>query len=272
MKDEPPKTRKPLKAGAAEKGRRQRRASGAGGRSTPAPSAPPSASGGRAGVETALRQQQAATAEILRLIAASPDDAQPVFDAIARYAAGKMELYLERFPVMALVDEIGGLIRPLAERRGNCLSLSCGPETGQMRADQTKVRQVLFNLLSNACKFTENGAISLVVRRDGGEGFASVVFEVTDTGIGMTSEQLGRLFEDFPQADAATASRYGGTGLGLALSRRLCRLMGGDVAVSSEPGRGSTFIVRLPTEPADAATAPPARADSLRNADEAPAQ
>jgi signal transduction histidine kinase len=115
-----------------------------------------------------------------------------------------------------------------------------------MRADPTKVRQVLFNLLSNACKFTDHGTVSLVVKPDGAGDAAWLTFSVSDTGIGLTPEQLGRLFQDFAQADAATTRKYGGTGLGLALSRRLCRLMGGDVTVQSEPGRGSTFTVRLP--------------------------
>jgi CheY-like chemotaxis protein/anti-sigma regulatory factor (Ser/Thr protein kinase) len=117
-----------------------------------------------------------------------------------------------------------------------------------MRADMTKVRQALFNLLSNACKFTERGTVSLTVTADGGE----IAFSVRDTGIGMTAEQVERLFQAFSQADAATTRRFGGTGLGLALSRRLCRMMGGDVTVESEPGRGSVFTVRLPMHVAEA--------------------
>ena len=122
-----------------------------------------------------------------------------------------------------------------------------------MRADQTKVRQILFNLLSNACKFTEAGTVSLTVRPEWKPARSTrlMVFEVTDTGIGMTDEQMGRLFQEFSQADASTARRYGGTGLGLALSRRLCRMMGGDVTLASTPGRGSTFTVRLPVEVAE---------------------
>ena len=115
-----------------------------------------------------------------------------------------------------------------------------------MRADLTKVRQALFNLLSNSCKFTERGKVSLVVRGEYGNGHDAVVFEVTDTGIGMSQDQIARLFQEFTQADASTRRRYGGTGLGLALTRRLCRLMGGDVTVVSEPGRGSTFTLRIP--------------------------
>jgi CheY-like chemotaxis protein len=117
-----------------------------------------------------------------------------------------------------------------------------------MRSDLTKVRQVLFNLLSNACKFTEKGVVRLAVAREGTEQDAWLSFVVSDTGIGLTPEQLGRLFQEFSQADAATTRRYGGTGLGLALSRRLCRLMGGDVSVTSEAGRGSSFTARLPAD------------------------
>src|SRR5215217_2754346 len=120
-----------------------------------------------------------------------------------------------------------------------------------MRADQTKVRQALFNLLSNAAKFTDHGTISLAVERGQDEWIS---FAVTDTGIGMTEEQLGRLFEAFSQAEASTRSRYGGTGLGLAISRHFCRLMGGDLTVTSVYGRGSTFTVRLPAVVAEPAS------------------
>jgi signal transduction histidine kinase/CheY-like chemotaxis protein len=172
---------------------------------------------------------------------------------LSKIEAGKMELHLERFDVGALVEEIGAVVQPLADRRGNSLVTWCAPDAGQMRADQTKLRQALFNLLANACKFTEGGTISLEVRREWmperyGHG---MLFEVTDTGIGMTPEQLGRLFQEFSQVDATAARRHGGTGLGLALSRRLCRLMGGDITVRSEPGRGSRFTITLPVEVED---------------------
>jgi signal transduction histidine kinase len=120
---------------------------------------------------------------------------------------------------------------------------------GAMRADVTRVRQVLLNLLSNASKFTDHGCITLAVERAGGE----IVFRVSDTGIGMTPEQLGKLFQAFAQADVSTASKYGGTGLGLAISRRFCEMMGGDVTVESAPGKGSTFTVRLPVTVREAA-------------------
>jgi CheY-like chemotaxis protein len=135
-----------------------------------------------------------------------------------------------------------------------------------MRADLTKVRQALFNLLSNACKFTEGGIISLAVAREASDGRDWLVFSVSDTGIGMAPEQLSRLFEAFSQADAATTRKYGGTGLGLALSRRLCRMMGGDVTVESEAGRGSTFTIRLPArvaEPSEELVVPSRAADRV---------
>ena len=181
---------------------------------------------------------------------------------LSKIEAGKMELYLESFDVAGLVRDIAAVIQPLAAKNANRLEVRCPVETGAMRADLTKVRQALFNLLSNACKFTERGTISLTVAREVVDGRDSMVFAVGDTGIGMTPEQVSRLFEAFSQADAATTRRYGGTGLGLALSRRLCRVMGGDVTVESIAGRGSTFTIRLPAEVAEtvAEPAPPAEA------------
>jgi anti-sigma regulatory factor (Ser/Thr protein kinase) len=169
-----------------------------------------------------------------------------------------MELYLERFEVPSLVEEIAAVVQPLAARKGNTLATRCEPGAGDMYADQTKVRQALFNLLSNACKFTERGTVSLSARRERLPDHDApwMVFEVSDTGIGMTEEQMGRLFQEFSQAEASTSRKYGGTGLGLALSRRLCQMMGGDISLESEVGRGSTFTIRLPAE-VSAAAAPP---------------
>jgi len=176
---------------------------------------------------------------------------------LSKIEAGKMELYLETFDVAGLVRDIAAVIQPLAAKNGNRLDVRCPEGVGTMRADLTKVRQALFNLLSNACKFTDKGTISLSVSREAAAGGARIVFGVADTGIGMTPEQLGRLFEAFSQADAATTRKYGGTGLGLALSRRLCRMMGGDVTVESEAGRGSAFTIRLPVDVTSAAGGPP---------------
>jgi signal transduction histidine kinase len=122
--------------------------------------------------------------------------------------------------------------------------VDCSPDIGTIRADQTKVRQTLFNLLSNASKFTEKGTIRLQARRTSAPD--QTVFRITDTGIGMTQEQLGRLFQAFSQADVSTSKKYGGTGLGLAISKKFCQLMGGDLTVESEYGKGSTFTVTLP--------------------------
>jgi len=154
-----------------------------------------------------------------------------------------MDLFVEAFDLRRLVGDVEGVVRPLTEKNANRLVIDCPDGLGTMHADQTKVRQTLFNLLSNAAKFTDHGTISLTIKRERDEW---ITFAVTDTGIGMTEEQLGRLFEAFSQAAASTRSQYGGTGLGLAISRHFCRLMGGDLTVESAYGQGSTFTVRLP--------------------------
>ena len=166
---------------------------------------------------------------------------------LSKIEAGKLELHVEELDLPAVVGEIESIVAPLAARNGNRFELVCESDVGRMRADVTKLRQVLINLVGNACKFTERGRIVLRVVRERVGDAAWLCFSVADTGIGMTSDQLGRLFEDFMQAEAWTSQKYGGTGLGLALSRRLCRLMGGDLTVTSEAGRGSTFTARLPS-------------------------
>jgi len=195
-----------------------------------------------------LKRINAAGKHLLELINAVLD--------LSKIEAGKMELYLESFDVAGLVKDIAAVIQPLAARNANRLEMRCPENVGTMRADLTKVRQALFNLLSNACKFTDRGTISLAVAREASDGQDWMMFSVSDTGIGMTPEQLTRLFGAFSQADAATTRKYGGTGLGLALSRRLCRMMGGDVTVESEAGRGSVFTIRLPARVAEAADEP----------------
>jgi CheY-like chemotaxis protein len=179
---------------------------------------------------------------------------------LSKIEAGKMELYLETFAIPTLTRDIAAVIQPLAAKNGNRLEVACPDDAGSMHADLTKVRQTLLNLLSNACKFTERGTVTLGVSTETVDGAPWTVFTVSDTGIGMTPEQLTKLFQTFSQADAATTRRYGGTGLGLALSRRLCRMMGGDVTVQSEAGRGSTFTVRLPSRVAMTAEEPAAPA------------
>jgi len=168
---------------------------------------------------------------------------------LSKIEAGKLELTIDTFDLAAAVEEVATTIQPLVDKNGNRLEVEASGTLGAMRSDLTRVRQVLLNLLSNACKFTDHGTITLgVERRDG-----QVLFRVSDSGIGMTREQLARVFDPFAQAEAATSRKYGGTGLGLSITRRFCELLGGDVNVESEPGRGSTFTVRIPadlTEPA----------------------
>jgi len=162
---------------------------------------------------------------------------------LSKIEAGRMDLFLEMFEIGQLVRDVAAIVQPLVEKNGNTLIVTYPDDVGSIQADQTKVRQTLFNLLSNAAKFTDHGTISLTVRRDSDDW---LTFAVGDMGIGMTDEQLGRLFEAFSQAEASTRSRYGGTGLGLAISRHFCRLMGGDLTVESTYGEGSTFTVRVP--------------------------
>jgi PAS domain S-box-containing protein len=188
---------------------------------------------------------------------------------LSKVEAGRMEVYLETFEIRRVVDEVVSIVGPLVDRNANRLEVDCPASVGAMRADLTKVRQGLFNLLSNAAKFSERGTVTLRVGREPAGGREWVLFEVGDTGIGMTPEQMGKLFQAFAQAEASTARRYGGTGLGLAITRRFCQMMGGDVTVRSEVGKGSTFTMRLPAEVADP-RAEPARAAEA-DAEEAPA-
>ena len=165
---------------------------------------------------------------------------------LSKIEAGKMELFLETFEVDAMARDVAATVAPLIQKNSNELELNLPCDLGVMYADLTKVRQVLFNLLSNASKFTDHGKIRLEARCEEESGVPLTVFRVTDTGIGMTPEQLDKLFQPFTQADASTTRKYGGTGLGLAISRRFCQIMGGDITATSEPGKGSTFVVRLP--------------------------
>jgi signal transduction histidine kinase len=165
---------------------------------------------------------------------------------LSKIEAGRMELQLERFTLAPLIASVVKTIEPLAAKNGNQVALHCDATIGMMHADQMRLRQALLNLLSNANKFTDHGTISIDAIQGQHDGRDWVTIAVTDTGIGMTSEQLGKLFQEFSQASTATASKYGGTGLGLAISRRFCQMMGGDITVESEPGRGSTFTIRLP--------------------------
>ena len=162
---------------------------------------------------------------------------------LSKIEAGKMEIYLETFDVLTLMEEVVAVIKPLVEKNGNTLRLSVDPVLQTMHSDQTKLRQSLFNLLSNASKFTSNGFIDVSVAS---LPESRIAFAVADSGVGMTPEQMSRLFEPFTQGDASTSRKYGGTGLGLVISRRFARMLGGDIAVTSAPAKGSTFTLTLP--------------------------
>jgi len=164
---------------------------------------------------------------------------------LSKIEAGKIELFLETFDVRSIALDIAATIKPLVDKNSNTLQVRCADDVGEIHSDMTRVRQCLFNLFSNACKFTENGTISLDITRGAADGKDCVFFRVSDTGIGMTPEQMGKVFEAFQQADASTSRKYGGTGLGLAISRQFCQMMGGDISVESEPGKGSTFTIYL---------------------------
>jgi signal transduction histidine kinase/CheY-like chemotaxis protein len=170
---------------------------------------------------------------------------------ISKIEAGKMKLYYETFDVSNMIQDVLNTIQPVAAKNENTIEINA-QDSGKMYADLTKVRQVLFNLLSNASKFTREGVITLDVQRMPGAEVDWIRFQVTDTGIGMTEEQLGNLFQAFTQADESTTRKYGGTGLGLVISKRFCQMMGGDIEVASEPGQGSVFTVDLPVIAKDA--------------------
>jgi signal transduction histidine kinase len=168
---------------------------------------------------------------------------------LSKIEAGKFELRLETFELDEFVDQVVSTMHPMLAKNGNRFVLQDDQSPREFRGDATRLRQVLLNLLSNAAKFTHQGEVRLGVRR-GDDAPGTVVFEICDTGIGMSPPQLAKLFNPFVQADSATTRRYGGTGLGLAISRRLCEMMGGDIAVRSELGQGTCFTVTLPAEPA----------------------
>jgi signal transduction histidine kinase len=162
---------------------------------------------------------------------------------LAKIEAGRLELHLEDVDLDDLIEDIIGTAEPLAEKNRNRLVLDRPQRVGRFITDPMRFRQIILNLLSNACKFTDQGMVTLEAHR---EPHGGLRLAVRDTGIGIPPDQMGRLFQEFSQAGTPGKRRYGGTGLGLAISRRLARLMGGDIAADSEPGRGSTFTVRLP--------------------------
>ena len=184
---------------------------------------------------------------------------------LSKIEAGRMELALSSFPLAPLIADVVKTIEPLAAKNGNKVAAHCNASIGTMQADQMRLRQALLNLMSNANKFTEHGAISIDARQGQESGRDWITIAVADTGIGMTPEQMGKLFQEFSQASSTTASKYGGTGLGLAISRRFCQMMGGDITVESEHGRGSTFTIRLPRiveTPREAVVANPAHGEA----------
>jgi len=164
---------------------------------------------------------------------------------LSKIEAGRMDLYLEKFDLPGLIDDVVTTVRPLVEKNRNRLEVLCPKDMGSIYGDLTKVRQILFNLISNALKFTEEGIVQLRVTRDRVNNNDWVSLYVSDTGIGISPEQQDRLFEAFIQGDNSTTRKYGGTGLGLAISRRFCQMMGGDIRVESQEGVGSTFTVHL---------------------------
>jgi adenylate cyclase len=165
---------------------------------------------------------------------------------LSKIEAGRIELHLETFPLVSVIQDVAKTIESMAAKNGNRLVIDCPADLGRIHADQTRLRQSLLNLASNANKFTEKGSVTIDAREEQENGRDWITLTVTDTGIGMTAEHMGKLFQEFSQASSATASKYGGTGLGLAISKRFCQMMGGDITVESAPGRGSTFTIRLP--------------------------
>jgi PAS domain S-box-containing protein len=197
-----------------------------------------------------LQKIQAAGKHLLDLINSILD--------LSKIEAGKMDLYLETFDIKVMVADVVSTVQPLIGKKQNQLATTCSTDIGNMYADMTKVRQVLFNLLSNAAKFTEQGRIDLRVTRETTDSRDWICFSVSDTGIGLAPEQMERLFQEFSQADSSSTRKYGGSGLGLAISRRFCEMMGGEIKVQSEPNRGAVFVAMIPAQVIKATPAPTA--------------
>jgi signal transduction histidine kinase/CheY-like chemotaxis protein len=185
-----------------------------------------------------LKKIQAAGKHLLALIS-------DVLD-LSKIEAGRMELYPETFDVHGMIRDLASTIQPLVDQNSNQLAVEVDPGVGSMHTDLTKVRQTMLNLLSNACKFTSAGVIRIRVRPEVADGRAWVIFQVADSGIGMEQDRVSKVFEAFTQADASTTRKYGGTGLGLTITRKFCEMMGGDIGVESTIGVGTTFTIRLP--------------------------
>jgi signal transduction histidine kinase/CheY-like chemotaxis protein len=186
---------------------------------------------------------------------------------LSKIEAGRMDVYLEQVHLATLVNETRTIVEPMLARNANTLVIECPPDIGAMRTDVTKLKQSLINLLSNAAKFTKGGTVRLAVAREPAGNASRVVFRVSDTGIGMTEEQLGRLFQAFTQADSSTTRNYGGTGLGLTITRHFAVMLGGSIEVTSTPGEGSTFTLTLIDQPVAAPAATATVAEELAAAD-----
>jgi len=182
---------------------------------------------------------------------------------LSKVEAGKMDVFIEEIEVPSLLSEVNAIIAPLAAKNGNKLTIHSSETTGSIRSDRTKLKQCLLNVLSNASKFTRDGKLALNVERF--ERFM-IRMTISDTGIGMNDEQLGRLFQAFSQADASTTKKFGGTGLGLAITRHFCRMLGGDITATSVPGKGSTFTIVIRDQTSGSQTAEPSAADQLASA------
>ena len=167
---------------------------------------------------------------------------------LSKIEAGKMEFFLESFEVADLIEEVKATIHPLAEKKSNKLIIDCPDNPGTMEADETRVKQMLHNLLSNACKFTENGTVTLKISRETRDGVNWIIFAIIDTGMGIPKDSIKNLFHEFSQVDNSSTRKFGGTGLGLAISRRFCLLMGGDITVESVEGKGSIFTIEMPVK------------------------
>ena len=167
---------------------------------------------------------------------------------LSKIEAGKMELYLETFEVMDLIQDVVSTVQPLVEKNENNLKIHSADDLGTMYTDLIKVRQGLVNLLGNASKFTEHGTVRLDAARQTVDGADWITFSVSDTGIGITSEQMEKLFQPFSQAEASMTRKYGGTGLGLEITRRFCKILGGDITAKSKLGEGSTFTIQMPAK------------------------
>jgi signal transduction histidine kinase len=167
---------------------------------------------------------------------------------LSKIEAGKMEIFLESFDVTKLIEEVESTMIPLAAKKSNKLVIDYTENPGVMEADETRVKQMLHNLLSNACKFTENGTVTLKITRFNRDGVKWIKFDIIDTGMGIPKDSIKNLFHDFSQVDNSSTRKFGGTGLGLAISRRFCQMMGGDISVTSVEGKGSVFTIEMPVQ------------------------